>query len=151
MITRKNVRTMFVLAAVLTLVVAIPAWARGPSRAGFGVGHMLRPGGPKPVAPPPRGLLGQLIYPCPAACFNTAKTCYEGADTDALACISAACATAIQTAQAACATDRRSEACRDAVSDLATCSDSCLDTRETTVRACREALNDCRAACDSAE
>jgi len=151
MITRKNLRTMFELAAVLTLVVAIPAWAHGPSRAGFGVGHLPRPGGPKPIAPPPRGLLGQLIYPCPAGCFDTAEACYEGADAAALACISAACGTEIQMAQAACPTDRRSEACREAVSDLATCSDSCLDTRETTVRACREALNDCRDACDSAE
>ena len=138
MITRDNWKATVGLATVLSLTLAASALAHGPSHAGFGASHAV------PRAP---GLLTQLIFPCQAACVTTARECDDTADSDALTCISAACSTEVSTAQTACATDRTSQACRDAITALQTCSDSCLTTRGTALTACRSALATCRTAC----
>jgi hypothetical protein len=142
--TRRNIcRSIVGLAALLTLTMAVSAWAHGPSRGGFGGPGLLgiKSGGPA------GGLLQELIYPCQADCANNARTCSDTADADALTCISGACATEIQTAQSECATDRGAQTCKDAVTALRTCAQSCLSTRQTALTACRDALGSCREAC----
>jgi len=137
MITMNNWKSTAGLVTVLTLSVATAALAHGPGR-GFGEPH---------AAPRAPGLLTQLIFPCQAACVTTAQQCDETADSEALTCISAACPTEVTAAQTACGADRTSQACRDAISALQTCSDSCLTTRQTALTACRTALTACRTAC----
>jgi hypothetical protein len=139
MIVAKNSwQAAFGVAAIVALTLAVPAWARGPLRGRFSTPH---------AAPRAPGLLTQLIFPCRAACVNTARDCDDSADSEALTCISDACTTEVETAQTACGTDRTSEACHDAVSALQTCSESCLTTRQSALSDCREALATCRAAC----
>jgi hypothetical protein len=140
----------FAFVAVLTISLAAGAWARGPSRGGL-AGRVPAPRfvPPRPGAVHSHGLLAQLIYPCPTDCLNTARVCYDAADTAALACVSSACPTEIQAAQTACADDRRSESCQDAVGALQDCADTCLDTRAAEVDECRDDLSDCRDACET--
>lgn len=143
MIATRNQKLMVTLTA-LALLVALPAWAHG--RPGLGAG---KPGGERP--PFAGGVLGQLIFPCPAACAETVDSCVATADAAAVDCVSSACPTEVTTAQTACAEVRSSEECRDAVAALRDCGETCLDTRSTAIQACRAALSDCRDACESAE
>lgn len=139
MVARNNWKAMVELVAALALTLAVPAWAHGPSHGTFGEAH---------AAPRAPGLLTQLIFPCQAACINSARDCDDTADAAALTCISGACATEVDTAQTACATDRTSQACQDAISALQTCSASCLTTRQSALTTCRTTLTTCRAACE---
>ncbi len=148
MIAKPNWKLITLLAA-LALTVAHPSWAR-PER------HGVRGGGgiPKAALPRtahPRGLLGQLIFPCPAACATAAESCHETAKDEALSCITGACASEIAAAQTACAADRTSDACEEAVDALDACADPCLDANAAAVDTCRDTLIDCRDACTSDE
>jgi hypothetical protein len=137
-------RRTLIAIAILSVCAAVPALAHGAR--GFGPGR-----GPSRPTFNGRGVLNQLIFPCPAGCADDAKTCTDAADSAAVSCISAACASEITTAQAACQADRRSENCHDAIDALADCADSCLDTRGDAVDVCRDAARDCRDACESEE
>ncbi len=131
--------------AVLALGLAVPAWAHGVA----GLGSAARPSGLRELYAP--GLLGQLLYPCQADCAAAAETCADGANSDALSCISSDCPTEIKTAQTACATSRSSSDCRTAVTALVQCADSCLTARSPAIATCHGTLNDCRSACQSAQ
>lgn len=98
-----------------------------------------------------RGLLARLIFPCQAACAETARTCGDAANSEALTCVSDDCPAEIAAAQADCAEDRRADECRDAVGALAECADSCLDTRSEAIDVCRDLVMDCRDTCESDE
>ena len=140
------IRALAMLVTMGALAVALPAWSQGRGERG-GPGRL---GFSRPMAPRlshSRGLLGELIFPCQAACTADAGTCQDTAKTTALSCISSACSTEIQTAQTGCATDRSSDACTEAVDALAECADSCLATFSTAVNACRSTLSDCRDTC----
>lgn len=141
---RTQNRTMMIVLAILFVVTALPALAQG--RHGFSLG-----GGGRAHAQHARGILGQLIFPCPAACADTARTCLDDADGAALTCVTGACSAEITTAQTACAEDRTSEDCEDAVEALSDCADTCLDTRADAVDVCRDTARDCRDACESDE
>lgn len=131
--TRTTLVTLVLLTACAATAFAQGRRAPSPPRGG-GVTHS-------------RGVLGQLVFPCAAACAADGHECAMAANDDAVACISAACATEVAAAQEACADDRRSETCKTAVAALATCADGCLDTYASTARACRSAQMDCREAC----
>lgn len=139
-------KRMFGLVATLAIALAIPAFAHAFTRGGSGRGGF---GGPGHGGPGGAGVLGQLIFPCQTACADTARTCIDSADTEAVTCVSGACSTAVTAAQTACADNRRSVACRTAVGDLRDCGATCLDTGATAIDACRAAEDDCRDACDS--
>ena len=128
----------FLVLAATTLVVGFsaPAWARGPH--GDAGGLM---GGAR--------VFEELIFPCRAACADTARGCYDDASAAASSCIASACSAQVTAAQGACK-GGRSSACRKAVNALRTCGESCLDTRATAAEACRATRNSCVAACDSA-
>ena len=134
--------------AILSLALALPAWAHA------GRGSLGRPGVSRPIPPRnahPRGLLGQLIFPCQADCADSAETCGETADSTALACILSACTAEVDAAQAACGADRSSDECLSAASALADCADACLETHADELGTCRDTLVDCRTACESDE
>lgn len=131
-------RILFTGLALLTLCMAATAFAQGRRGA-----TPPRGGG----APHSRGVLGQLVFPCPAACADDARDCTESANDDAVSCIGTACPTEVTAAQDACTEDKRSEECKAAIGALAECADSCLDTYSTAVGACRTALGECREAC----
>jgi len=140
----KGILTAVTLAGV-AMTLSLPALARehrGHADRGPGRPSLGRPGHS-------RGLLGQLIFPCHAACAETARACGDTANAEALTCVSDDCPAEIATAQADCAEDRRSEECRDAVEVLAECADSCLDTRSEAIDVCRDTVMDCRDACES--
>lgn len=128
---------MTAIVALALLAVYAEAWARGGGGR-FGAGGR-------------GGLLEALIDPCRAECADTARACHEAADAEALACIGAACADQVAAAQAACAGERGQAACREAVSVLRECGESCLETRATAIAACREAHGECREACGTDE
>jgi len=142
MIGRNILRSMVGLAAVLTLTAAA-VWAHGPERGGFGGPGLRDPRAGGPAG----GLLQQLIFPCQADCANNLHTCSDTADADALTCVSGACSTEIQTAQTECTADPSAQACRDAVTALRTCAQSCLGIRQTALGVCRDQADTCRAAC----
>jgi hypothetical protein len=96
------------------------------------------------------GLLGELIFPCQAACGDDAKSCGEAADSDALTCIASSCGVEIDTGQTTCQ-DRSSDGCDEAVDRLAECAQDCMSMRATAFRTCRATQRDCRTACDSGE
>jgi hypothetical protein len=148
-----NWKSMITVGAMLGSTLAVPVWAHGPGHGGIGRGEppVSQPAMPRPMVPHVRGLLGQLIFPCPADCDDKARACYDAADSAALTCITGACGTEVSTAQAACEVDRGSQACRDAVTALHTCSASCLETRKTAITTCRTDLYSCRTACDGTE
>lgn len=144
-------KTMILGIAMAMIGAASLATAHGPGGGpgggrGPGMGGIRPSRGERPV-----GILRQLVFPCPAACNDTAKDCNETAENAALACVSAACETEIGAAQTACADDLRADACKTAFADLRECAADCLDTQATAVRACRDALATCVDACDSAE
>jgi len=132
------------LAALLVLAVALPALARGR-----GDRDMARAGLARTLHS--RGLLGQLIFPCPAACGADAKACLDDADAAALTCISDSCASEVDAAQTACTADRSSTDCRDAVRALAECGGDCLDARASAVSDCRSTQLECHDACSDDE
>ena len=99
----------------------------------------------------PNGLLQRLVFPCAAACGDTAKSCQDTADTAAETCVTGACQTQIDAAQTACADDARSDGCRTAIGDLRDCAADCLDTRGAAIDDCRSALEDCVDACDAGD
>ena len=143
MVKRTHLRS--VATFLLILSVSVPVWANGPGRGGEpGPG-----GGARGAAA--IGLLGQLIFPCPADCQSTANTCLSTADSDAISCIESACTTEITTAQTACGASRTSQDCRTAVAALHDCAASCLDMRTTAVTDCRDAASTCRSACTSGQ
>src|SRR5262245_8413975 len=124
---RNDWKTAIGVVALFAGIAAAPVWAFGPGGRGqFGPppGPGGHPGGR------PGGFLMQLVFPCQAACGDTARSCSESADSEAIACVSAACAAEITAAQTACDSDKRSDACKEAVNALRTCADSCLDTRQ---------------------
>jgi hypothetical protein len=128
------------VAGLLVLTAALPALARGRSEhahARAGLARTLHA----------HGLLGQLIFPCPAACGAEAKSCLDGADAAALTCISDSCPTAVDAAQSTCSADRSSTDCHDAIVALAACGVDCLDTRASAVSDCRRTQMECRDAC----
>ncbi len=136
------------LVALVTLTIAVSAWAQGRSRAGFGRGEPsglctlgARPGGHS------TGLLQELIYPCQGTCLSEAHSCADAADSAALSSISGTCSAEIEAAQSACAADRTAQACLDALTALQTCAQSALSTRQTALAACRTTLLTCRQAC----
>jgi hypothetical protein len=139
---------IIVLLSLLMLSLTLPAGARRPGHGGFGSSGFAGLG---PEGRFVGNVLEQLIFPCRTSCVDLARTCYGTAETTALACTQTACQTEIATAQTTCAADRTSQACQDAVSDLRTCSDACLDTLQVAVTECRDTLGDCRAACDSTQ
>jgi hypothetical protein len=143
MIAKKSSMLM-VLAAALAVGVALPALARGPRGRGISRPMQAR-------ALHSHGLLGRLIFPCPADCVETTQDCLDTANTEALSCATDACGTEIAAAQAACGEDRSSDECEDAVDALADCADECLDTHADAVDVCRDTLRDCRDACESEE
>jgi len=140
MTTPKSQKLFVALVALfmLSLGFSQAAWARGErggaERRGF-----------------PGGVLQQLIFPCQTECRDSARDCVEGAESEGVTCIQGACATQIQSAQTTCATDRTSQACKDAVSALRTCGDSCLATLQSDVTACRDTEQSCREACELAQ
>jgi hypothetical protein len=142
--TARKTSMLMGLAAALALASAVPALARGPRE------HRI-PKPPRASTIHARGLLGQLIFPCPAGCVSDAASCLEDANSTALSCISDACPTEVANAQSACAADRSSAECSDAVDALATCADGCLATRTDDIDACRNTLRDCRDVCDGDE
>jgi hypothetical protein len=95
----------------------------------------------------PSSLLRRLIFPCPAACSDTARTCGQTADETALSCIAGACASEVSAAQAACGPETPTETCRTAVNALRTCAASCLESRATARSECRTAAENCLDAC----
>src|SRR5712692_7905076 len=134
MIARNNWKSMTKLAVVLTLTLAVPAWAEGgfgPPHDGPGFGPPHGGGFGPGFGPRAPGLLTQLIFPCQAGCSSTARDCADAADSAALTCVSGACAAEIDTAQTACAADRTSADCHDAIDALRTCAASCLTTRQS--------------------
>ena len=137
----------FAALALLLVGLTLPVWAHGFPRGGPGQdGPRFGHGGP-----PFGGILGRLIYPCQAACFEGSRDCFETADSEALACITAPCSTEIAAAQSACASDRRAAACHDAVHALRDCGDSCLESRDSAFSACRATVDDCRSKCDGTQ
>ena len=141
---QKKKRTRLWIAAtagLFVLGVALTAEARGP-HGGGGPGF----GGRGPGA---GSLIGRILFPCPAACDDTAHSCMMTADSAAVTCVEGACAAEITAAQTACADDRRSDECRAGVSTLRECGADCLDTRSTAASACRDALDTCLEACDA--
>ena len=142
---KKNQTRTWIAAVSGLLVLGLAVAAEAHGRGGFGGGF----GGPG--FPGSGALLGRLLFPCPAACRDTAESCTATADSAALTCVEGACAAEITAAQTACKDDRRSQACRDAVNGLRECADTCLNTRRTAVGACRDALGDCLDACEAAE
>jgi len=135
---------MKALLAMLSLVTLLAAHTALAERPHGGPGFA----GPRPGAPPIGGLLERLIDPCRTACLDTVRNCHDTADTEALTCIQDACATEVQTAQSACADNRPSQACRNAVSALRACSQSCLPSLRSAVSACHDGLDDCLDACE---
>ena len=133
-----------IASTIFALIAAAPAFAHGGRGPGPG-----RPSGVRSLHS--RGVLGQLIFPCQAACADTAQSCVDSADSTATSCISSACPDEVSAAQTACQADRSSDACETAVEALRGCADDCLDTRATAVAACRDALTDCHAACEGDE
>jgi hypothetical protein len=132
-------RALIATLSILALT-ALPAFARGPR-------GLARPGGPGALRVP--GLLGQLIFPCEAACGDDAESCSQSANDTAVSCVSDACATQVAAAQAACQADRRSSDCRTAVADLKTCGATCRETLSGSLADCRSALVDCHDACSA--
>lgn len=132
--------TLVALAALL----AAPAFAHGR---GGGPGTPDRPGIPSVLHP--RGLLGALIFPCPAGCDDDAETCADTAKDTALSCISGACPEQVTAAQTACTTDPRSNDCKTAAGALAACADTCLSDFASANSTCRQTLRDCREACSA--
>lgn len=128
---RESRTVMGVALALLLLSTSGSVWARP-----FGGGGGF-----------PGGVLGQLIYPCQAACRDTARDCSTAAEDEAVACIQNACATETETAESACVDDRTSQACKTAVTALRTCGASCLITLKSEVASCRAAQTDCVTAC----
>jgi hypothetical protein len=141
MIAIQNCKPL-IASTIFALIASTPAFAHGGHGPGAG-----RPSGVRALHS--RGVLGQLIFPCQAACTDTAQSCAESADSTATSCISSACPDEITAAQTACAADRSSDACESAVEALRDCAADCLDTRATAVGICRDALRDCNAACES--
>jgi hypothetical protein len=139
-----RIRKTIIASTILAATVAEPALAHGGrgTSASRPAGVSIQHAG---------GLLGQLIFPCQAACVSDAQDCVDTANATALDCVSTACSTEITAAQTACAESRSSTECKTAVSALADCGESCLDTRATSLTTCRETLNDCRDACESDE
>ena len=121
---------------VMMLAASGPAVAQGPRGGG--------PGGRGGRYP---GVIRQLVFPCEAACRETAKDCGESAEATAFDCVSAACSNEITAAQDACASDRTTDPCRTAISALRDCGSGCTDTERTAQTACRSALGDCVDAC----
>jgi len=97
------------------------------------------------------GVLQQLVFPCQTECRDSARDCVDTAESEGVTCIQSACATQVKAAQTACAADRTAQACKDAVSALRTCGDSCLTTFQSATTACRDTEQSCRAACDVAQ
>ena len=117
-------------------------FGRGPGgRGGFpgeaGFGHGPRGG----------GLVIRLIFPCKGDCFDAARTCFEAAETDALACAQSTCDAEITAAQSACASDLSTDDCRTARTALVTCLEPCLDAKRTALNACHTTADTCVDAC----
>jgi len=133
-----------VLSGLLVLTAALPALARGRGERAHvraGLARTLHA----------HGLLGQLIFPCPAACVAEAKSCLDAADAAALTCIADSCTAEVDAAQVACSTNRSSSDCHEAVVALAECGADCLDIRAGAVSDCRSAQLECRDACNDDE
>jgi hypothetical protein len=149
MFARRYWKLIVPTVAVLALTLAAPAWAhpgRGGPRGGGprgGAGHI------RPRALHLGGLLQQLLFPCDAACIDDVRDCHGTADDNALSCVTDACPTEIDAARAACTDDSTTQECRDALSALRDCSEPCLETRAGDLDVCREALSNCRDACDA--
>ena len=140
--TKRREKWFVAALAMVCLSVAVAAWARGPrGEPGFG--------GPGRGGLPGGCLLERLLDPCRGACFDTARSCGEAAETDAVSCAESTCPTEIQGAQSACETDRRSDECQTALGTLKDCLEPCLDTLHTAVTSCRDALGTCREACSA--
>jgi len=116
---------------------------RGPGRDG-GIGPMrgMRPGA---------GLIERLVFPCPAECMGTGRTCAETTDATAVACAEQACTTAIATAQSTCSADRESTECQSARSALRECVQPCVTAQRSAHATCRSALRECLDACQATE
>jgi hypothetical protein len=89
----------------------------------------------------------RLIFPCKGDCFDAGRTCFEQAESDALACAQSTCATEITAAQTACGDGLATDDCRTARSALVTCLDPCLDAKRTTLSACHTTVETCIDAC----
>jgi hypothetical protein len=129
-------RSLILGLTMLAVGFTAPAWARGAHGGGGGFGG----GG---------HVFEELIFPCRAACSETARGCFETASSTASSCIASACSAQVTAAQDACK-GGRSTTCRSAVSALRECGESCLDTRAGAAEACRSDRNTCVAACDAA-
>jgi len=139
MIVKKNRRLVASALTLGLLSLSVPAWAhRSPGEGGrrFSVAG---------------GVLEQLIHPCRTDCRDTMRACVDVAESEAVTCAQNTCAAQIETAQNACATDSSGQACKDVVSALRECSDSCLTTLKTAASVCRDTLSDCVEACDTQE
>ena len=147
MLNQSNHTWVVATLSLLMLGLAVPTRAREPSRGGFGPPGFA---GPRPAGGFAGRVLERLVSPCRAGCLETMRTCHDTAETDVLSCAQEACATEIETAQSACATDRTSQACRVAVNALRSRGDACLETFQDEVTACRDALDVCHDACESA-
>ena len=139
MMVKENRRLVASALTLCLLSLSVPAWAhRSPGEGGrrFGVAG---------------GVLEQLIHPCRTECRDTMRACVDTAESEAVTCAQNTCATQIEIARNACATDSSGQACKDAVSALRECSDSCLTTLKTAASVCRDTLSDCVEACDTQE
>lgn len=138
-VVKENRRLVASALAICLLSLSGSAWAHGSPR--DGVGRFGIAG----------GVLEQLIHPCRADCRDTTRACADAAESDAVTCAQNTCATQIETAQSACVADNTVQVCKDAVSALRDCSESCLTTLRTAVSVCRDTLNDCVEACGTQE
>ena len=141
MIDTRRVGAVFGTAATVILGVALTASGRG-FRGGPGPED-----GPGFRGPRPGGLLQQLVFPCRAGCFDTARTCHEAAESAAVDCGQQTCDAPIQAARAACQTDVTSDACATARTALASCLSPCVSAAETAFSSCRDAVEGCLATC----
>ena len=138
-------RTFWNTATIAAALLAAAVLAAPLTASGFGGGHDGRRGGGGPFGGD--AILQQAVHPCQASCFTSARACIGPARSTAVQCVSDTCGAQITTARSACTPTSTMQACRNAMSDLHTCGQSCLDTFHSAVATCRDGAQQCKQAC----
>ena len=145
----RKILAVFAVAAGAAFILSTPVGARPLARNDRGGPDRGAPN----CQPTPNGTPNaQPNSQCLQNCRQADRLCLESARVNQGLCAQSTCSSEQGAVQTACATDRASNACQSARSDLQTClNDNCTPAFQTAVQTCLSARQRCPAACPSSQ